>query len=143
MKCFLTFVHASVKFAFDSHVKEDAIPCVGAWKSKVQCSCPLENRIYPRKLKFCLDQTTYRGMRIGQIDTDVTARNEAILCNRHHRRDEGESSTHQQDQLILSDDSLSEVSSESDGISISGDYDEALNSEHPKINCKLQCLHTQ
>ena len=35
--------------------------------------------------------------------------------------------TYQQDQPILSDDSLSEVSSENDGTSISGGYDEALN----------------
>ena len=83
------------EFAFDSRVKEDAIPCVGAWKSEVQCSCPLENCIHPRELKFLLDQRTYREMTIGQRDKHVTAQNKAILHNRHHRRDEGESSAHQ------------------------------------------------
>jgi len=72
-----------------------------------------------------LDQRTYREIRVGQIDTHVTAQNVAILHNRHHRRDEGESTTHQQDQLISSDDSLRFLS-ENDETSISRDNDEAL-----------------
>ena len=79
-------------------------------------------------------------MTIGQRDMHVTAQNEAILHNRHHRKDEGESYAHHQGQPILSDDSLSEVSSETDGTSTSGDYDEALNIQKSIVSssvCKL------
>ena len=73
----------------------------------------------------------------------VTAQNEAILHNKHHRRDEGESYAHHHGQPILSDDYLYEVSSETDGTSTSGECDEALNIQKAIVSSKVCKLTDQ
>ena len=106
-----------------STIAKTTIPHIGIWKSKVLCSCPLESRINPRKLKFLLDQRTIRRMSIGKIDSQATMRNLEILRNRSNRHQSGKDA-----EASTSQDQLSQSEESSDALQRSGVSEASIDS---------------